>query len=89
MSPAPDMWWSWSGKSEEGRGTRGCGEKVAPLRKCWGCASRRRWRRSVKARPAPRIMNYAEAAAKPEEAAAAAKTPAPQDWYRTHLIVSI
>ncbi|GBP96817.1 hypothetical protein EVAR_85574_1 [Eumeta japonica] len=28
MSPAPDMWWSWSGKSEEGRGTRGRGKAV-------------------------------------------------------------
>ncbi|GBP78581.1 hypothetical protein EVAR_57149_1 [Eumeta japonica] len=36
-------------------------------KKCWGrCASRRRWRDpKVVARPAPRIMNYAEAAAKP------------------------
>ncbi|GBP72811.1 hypothetical protein EVAR_40312_1 [Eumeta japonica] len=33
--------------------------------------------RKVVARPAPRIMNYAEAAAKPKTAAAAAKTPGP------------
>ncbi|GBP96470.1 hypothetical protein EVAR_48133_1 [Eumeta japonica] len=41
--------------------------------------------RKVVARPAPRIMNYAEAAAKPKTAAAVAKTPGPyKTWYRTH-----
>ncbi|GBP01739.1 hypothetical protein EVAR_72846_1 [Eumeta japonica] len=41
--------------------------------------------RKVVARPAPRIMNYAEAAAKPKTAAAAANPwPLFKTWYRTH-----
>ncbi|GBP01663.1 hypothetical protein EVAR_90459_1 [Eumeta japonica] len=40
--------------------------------------------RKVVARPAPRIMNYAEAAAK-LKTAAAVKDPGPhKTWYRTH-----
>ncbi|GBP97437.1 hypothetical protein EVAR_61143_1 [Eumeta japonica] len=99
MSPAPDMWWSWSGKKRGGprnsrprrkglirltkrtsTGTprwrikwKNSWPRSPPLRKCWdvrpsiSLVEALAEIRKVVARPAPRIMNYAEAAAKPRQ----------------------
>ncbi|GBP21034.1 hypothetical protein EVAR_11065_1 [Eumeta japonica] len=67
MSPAPDMWWSWSGKK------RGGPRNSRPRRKGNAGANARPGGAGGSEGPRLRIMNYAEAAAKPKTAAAAAR----------------